>query len=151
METLSWEALDPWFVTGFVDGEGAFTYSRSGRQIALYFAVKLTAADRPILEELQSYFGGAGRIYSVLPRAAPTPRSGFSKAASYYRVTRRDELPRIVDHFDRFPLRTTKRVQYEIWRRMVALKQEFRSSDREALAELALELSAASTRNQPWR
>jgi hypothetical protein len=66
-------------------------------------------------------------------------------------VTRRDELPRIVDHFDRFPLRTTKRVQYEIWRRMVALKQEFRSSDREALAELALELSAASTRNQPWR
>src|SRR3954454_4331406 len=37
--------LDPWYVTGFVEGEGAFTYSRSGKQLALYFGLKLSRDD----------------------------------------------------------------------------------------------------------
>ena len=142
--------LEPWYVTGFVEGEGAFTFSRSGKQLALYFAIKLTGADRTILESIQSYFGGAGAIYDVVPRAAPTPASGYTKAAVYYRICRRDELDRVVDHFDRHPLRGTKAASYAIWRQMVILKREFRKPPREELEQLSAQLSAASPRNAKW-
>ena len=137
-------------MTGFVEGEGAFTFSRSGRQLALYFAIKLTGADRGILEAMQQYFSGAGAIYDVVPRAAPTPSSGYTKAAVYYRICRRDELDRVVEHFDRHPLRGTKAASYVIWRQMVILKRQFRKPPREELEQLSAQLSAASPRNAKW-
>ena len=149
METFSRETplLDPWYVTGFSEGEATFTYSRSGKQLALYYAIKLTARDRSILEAISAFFGGAGSIYQVRPRAALTPRRGFTKTASYFRVSRRDELGRVVAHFDQYPLRGTKLASYEIWRKMVALKQSFRSPPRDQLDTLARALSSVSPRN----
>ncbi len=145
MATFSRGTFEPWYVTGFVDGAGSFTYSRSGRQIGLYFAVKLTEADRIVLDHLQQFFGGIGNIYKVVPRT-PRAGSGYTKTVSYFRVTRLEDLKRVVDHFDRYPLQTAKRGSYEIWREMVALKQAFRKPDRERLNALAAQLSAASTR-----
>jgi hypothetical protein len=143
-------SLDPWYVTGFVEGEGAFTFSRSGRQMALYFAIKLTAADHAILEAIRDYFGGVGAIYGVKARAAPTPASGYTKAAAYYRVCRRQDLERVIDHFDRHPLRGAKAASYAIWRQMVILKRDFRKPPREELEQLSAQLSAASPRNAKW-
>jgi len=142
--------LDPWYVTGFVEGEGAFTFSRSGRQLALYFAVKLPSADRAILEALREFFGCVGAIYDVAPRAAPTASSGYTKAAAYYRVCRREDLERILEHFDRHPLRGAKAASYAIWRQMVMLKRSFRKPPREELEQLSAQLSAASPRNARW-
>src|SRR2546425_126520 len=69
METLSKTALlDPWYVTGFVDGEGSFTYSRAGRNVLPFFAIKLTVEDVGILESIQEFFDGIGKIYHILPR-----------------------------------------------------------------------------------
>jgi hypothetical protein len=140
-------ALDPWYVTGFVEGDGAFTFSRSGRQLALYFAVKLTGAEGSLLDAIRDFFGGRGAIYHVKARAAPTPSSGHTKDAAYYRVCRREDLERIVEHFDQYPLRGTKRRSYEIWRQMVVLKRDFRKPPREELDQLATQLSATSSRN----
>ena len=112
-------------MTGFVDAAGSFTYSRSSKQLALYFAVKVPAGDRALVEDIQAFFGGIGRIYDE----------------AYYRVTRRTELTAIVDHFDRYPLRSSKREVYRLWREMVIAKQDFRRPDRERLAELAHEIS----------
>jgi hypothetical protein len=139
--------LEPWYVTGFVEGEGAFTFSRSGKQLALYFAIKRTGGDRGILEAIRAYFGGAGEIYDVAPSAAPTPASGYTKAAVYYRICRRDQLDRVLEHFDRHPLRGGKAASYAIWRQMVILKREFRKPPREELEQLSAQLSALSPRN----
>ena len=125
METFSRGTLEPEYVTGFVDAAGSFTYSRSSKQLALYFALKVGATDRPLVEDVQAFFGGIGRIY----------------AAGYFRVTRREELMMIVEHFDRHPLRSSKREVYELWREMVLAKQEFRRPDRELLDRLADEIS----------
>jgi hypothetical protein len=116
-------------VTGFADAAASFTYSRSSKQLALYFAIKVAEADRTLLEDLQSFFD-AGRIYEP----------------AYFRVTRREELTRIVDHFDRYPLQSSKRSVYEVWREMVIAKQNFRRPDRELLAGLASRLSELSGR-----
>jgi hypothetical protein len=129
MGTFSRETLDPVWVTGFADAAGSFTYSRSSKQLALYFSLKVSETDRPVLEDLQTFFD-AGRIYEPV----------------YFRVTRREELIRIVDHFDRYPLRSSKRQAYEVWREMVVAKQRFRRPDRDLLADLASRLSELSGR-----
>jgi len=122
VETVSREtAIDPWYVTGLIDGIGTFTYSRSGRQLAVYFAVK---TNHRLLEQLQGFFG-VGAVYN-----------------RYFRVQRRDELPKILDHFDRYPL-SAKHEEYGIWREMVLAKQAFRQPDRERLEALASQLSAS--------
>ena len=127
--TFSRETLDPLWVTGFADAAGSFTYSRSSKQLALYFSVKVADTDRGLLEDLRAFFD-AGRIYEP----------------AYFRVTRREELVRVVDHFDRYPLRSSKREVYELWREMVVAKQQFRRPDRERLAALAARLSERSGR-----
>ena len=149
VETFSRETnLSPWYVTGFVEGEGTFTYSRTGEQLGLYFGVKLTARDRAILERLQRFFG-VGIIYDVRP-ARPTARSGWTKSAAYYRVTRIAHLQRIVTHFDTYPLQGIKASSYGVWRQMVEVKSAFRKPRRAELNALAMQLSALNPRSQPW-
>jgi LAGLIDADG DNA endonuclease family protein len=147
METTS-RVLHPWFVTGFSEGQATYTFSRSGAGLNLFFAIKLTAADRPLLEDLRAYFG-VGRLYDV--KAAPPrgPRQGYTKAACYYRVARLGDLEVIVRHFDQYPLQGARRRPFEIWRRMVQLKRDhFRRPPTEQLAALARDLSASLIRNQ---
>ena len=149
METFSRGTLDPWWVTGFCDGEASFTFSRSNANVALYFAVKLTATDRPLLERLNDFFG-VGKIYHVKARA-PSGRGGASKTAALYRVTKHDELPRVTAHFDAYPVQGEKAAAYRIWRAMVEIKTSFRGRDKEALKELTYTLSALQARNRSWR
>ena len=142
--------LDPWYVTGFCDGEGTFTFSRRTRGLALYFGIKLTEKDRPVLEAIQAFFGGIGKIYYHRRPPIPPPNAGFSKPAAYFRVTRIAELQRVVEHFDEYPPQGCKRESYRIWREMVVLKTGgFGAPPWEELDRLAVKLSAASPRNQP--
>ena len=123
-------ALDPWYVTGFCEAQGAFTFSRSGAQLALYFGLKRSMAERGLLEAIRRFFGGIGNIYAVP-----------SRAAAYFRASRRDELARVVAHFDRYPMWGARAEGYRIWREMVLLKQDFRRAPREKLHALAQKLS----------
>jgi len=129
----------PWYVTGFVETAGSFTYSRTGRNLAIYFAIKLPARDHRLLEAIRRFFGDAGTIYEIGRRDLPA-RAG----AVYLRVSRRDELARVVAHFDRYPRRGRKLESYRIWREMVRLKADrYRRPPRERLGRLANRLSAA--------
>ena len=143
-EPASRRRLPPWYVTGLIEGDGTFTYSRSGEQLALYFAIKLRASERPVLEALQAFFRGAGKLYEVRP---PVDSERPVKPSCYLRLTRRDELLRVVEHFERYPLRGGKQRAFRVWREMVRLKSEsFRRPPREELDALASELSAVSPR-----
>lgn len=135
MDTFSRETgLEPWFVTGFCEGAASLTFSRSGRQISLYFAVKLGVEERSLLESLQSFFAGAGSIYEL---------NGGRDL--YFRVARVKELQHVVDHFDVYPFQGRKGVAFRIWREMFAHKLESRRRpDREHLNELAEQLSEIS-------
>ncbi len=144
METISRETglepVDPWYVTGFLEGEGSLTYSRSGRQLAVYLALKVAARDQPIVLLLQAFFDGIGKIYRIPRQEATQPHRG----SCYYRICRHDELARVVDHLDRYPLRGSKAGAYAIWREMVLLKRNFREAPRDRLEELALALTKAN-------
>jgi len=144
--------LNPWYITGFCDGEAAFTYCRAGGSFGLYFAIKQREDNRQIVEEIQEYFDHIGNIYRN-KESTPTKNSGFSKPAAYYRVTRIGELKVIVDHFDRYQLQSKKKLEaYKIWREMVIHKLEnYRDIDYNTLRVLAEKLSSLNSKSRAFK
>lgn len=116
--------LDPWFVTGFCDGEAAFTFSRSGNVFALYFSVSQRNDNREIIEKLQRYFKDIGTIYTRKEQL-PSRFSGHTKPNAYFRVCRQEELMCVIDHFDKFPLQGKKKDVYKLWRAMALEKMRY--------------------------
>jgi hypothetical protein len=117
META--HALEPWYVTGFVEGAGSFTFNRVGDRLTLVFAVRLKSSNRPVLERLRDYFAGAGRIYET---ARANEEGEATGATCLFRINRVRDLLRVVEHFDKHPLRGSKREAYALWREMVFLR-----------------------------
>ncbi|MDP2938122.1 MAG: LAGLIDADG family homing endonuclease [Candidatus Omnitrophota bacterium] len=144
--------LTPWYITGFCDGEAAFTYSRSGGTFGLYFAIHQREDNRQIIDEIHSYFNYIGDIY-INKESLPTKNSGFSKPAVYYRVTRIGELQRIVEHFDKYPLQSQKKHEaYLAWREMVMHKVEnYRNIDYDILRNLAEKLSLLNSQSRAFK
>jgi hypothetical protein len=122
----SQKKLDPWFVTGFCEGESAFTFSRSrGDVFALYFSICQREDNRQIIEKIQLFFGGIGKIY-IRKEQLPTKNSGHTKPNAYFRVCKQKELLKIIEHFDKFPLQSKKQDVYTVWREMAIKRtQEF--------------------------
>jgi len=144
--------LNPWYVTGFCDGEAAFTYSRADGTFALYFAVRQREDNQQIVEEIQQYFGYVGSIYRG-KEALPTKNSGFSQPNVYYRVTRINELKAVIDHFDKYPLQSKKKLEaYSVWRAMVIYKLEnYRGIDYDKLRSLAEKLSSLNSQSRAFK
>ena len=62
--------LDPNWITGFIDAEGCFSIIilkypqyKLGWRIKPIFSITINKRDRIILESIQAYFGGVGKIY----------------------------------------------------------------------------------------
>jgi len=144
--------LSPWYVTGFSDGEAAFTYCRSAGTFGLYFAIKQREDNRQIIEKIQEYFNYIGNIYRG-KEAAPTKNSGLTKASAYYRVTRINELEVVVDHFDKYPLQSKKKLEaYSVWREMVMHKlANYRYIDYDKLRALAEKLSSLNSQSRAFK
>lgn len=146
---MSSDPIHPWYVTGFLEGSGCFTFSRNGSTLALYLAVKASASDRETLEQVRAFFGGAGSIYDVRDTASPPDGGEGGRGVLYYRVTRLSDLRAVIGHLDRFPLRGAKASAYQIWREMFDLKStQLRRTTVLRLDELAGRLSKLSRRRR---
>jgi hypothetical protein len=117
------EAFGHW-LAGFVDGEGCFLVrhrSNHGLEHMVYcmFCIKLRADDREIIEEIRRWLG-FGRIAAIRPRMTGDgiicrqPQIDFS-------VRPKADCLRLVDIFDRYPLRAKKARDYALWREAVTV------------------------------
>ena len=100
MEMTTRPALDPWFVTGLVEGEGCFTVSFSfrrklkvGIETRPSFSLSLNQRDLELLKELHAFFGCGAIRYSRSDRTYKYESRSIS-----------DLTRRIVPHFERYPL-----------------------------------------------
>lgn len=106
------------YVVGFVDGEGCFSVSVHPHPTARYagrwilapcFQVAQHQDNRSVLEQLRTHFG-CGRITAKGPK---TPVLNFS-------VYRRSDLTgKVIPFFEEHPLRSTKRIDFERFARVV--------------------------------
>lgn len=113
--------LNPFFITGFADAESTFNIfvqprvdSKTKWRVKAIFAIGLNIKDIVILENIQSCFR-VGRIYS-------------SGTKVYYRVESFKELQVIIDHFDKYPLVTAKKLDYALFKKcfnIIKLNEHF--------------------------
>ena len=101
--------MNPWWVTGFTDGEGSFTVSltrdnrlKSRWRVRPLFQISLHKKDSPLLEQIKNFLG-VGRIYKL------------NNNAIIYKVYSEKELLVIQKHFEKFPLQSQKSADYELW------------------------------------
>ena len=99
---------DAWYITGFVDGEGCFSVSftlrnkmRTGIEVRPSFSIGQNKRSLKVLQWIRDYFGcGAIR---------------FSKTDQLYKYEVRsikDLRLHIIPHFQKFPLRTSKQIDF---------------------------------------
>jgi hypothetical protein len=108
------ERLDPWWIVGFVDGEGCFSVSTfknhtttSGYQTLYEFVVTQGERSRSALEAIKKYFG-CGNIY--INRRHDNHNYNLLR----YCVRRKGDLKdKIVPFFRQHELQTTKREQFD--------------------------------------
>lgn len=101
--------LEPWWITGFVDGEGCFsidiirnTTLKSGIQFQPSFTVTQSVLSIDVLESLQSYFG-CGQIQMNVRK------DNHHYDLANYRVRKLSDLSNtIIPFFNRYPLKTAK-------------------------------------------
>lgn len=105
------ESLDPWFVTGLVEGEGCFTVSfafrrrlKIGVETRPSFSISLNERDLPLIQSIHRFFNcGAVR---------------FSRNDRTYKYESRsvtDLVTRVIPHFAKFPLKGSKAKDFEVF------------------------------------
>lgn len=115
---------------GFTDGEGSFTVSilkddsyKTGWQVRLSFEIHLHEKDRALLEEFITFFD-VGKIYTK------------SKGSISYLVSSVKDLQVILEHFEKYPLLTKKRADFELWAQILYLVQNKEHNTLEGLTKI---------------
>jgi hypothetical protein len=107
--------LNPNFITGFTDAEGCFHVSivsslelKTGKSVRVLFQISLNKKDKPLLE-LIKYFFGVGKIIDR------------KDGVFYYQVSSVKDLKQVLEHFDKYPLLSQKRADYELFKQVINL------------------------------
>ena len=108
--------LNPWFVTGFTDAEGAFSIiidknkqRNIGWRVQARYQICLHNCDLSILEQIQKFFGGIGSTY-------------LSDNLAYFSVSSvKDLTDIIIPHFERYFLLTQKGADFMLFKSIVEL------------------------------
>ena len=108
------ERLKPWWIVGFVDGEGCFSVStfrnhtcRSGTQTLFEFVITQAESSRKTMEAIKSYFD-CGHIY--INRRKDNHKENLLR----FCVRKRADLKKIIiPFFWKYPLQSAKRIQFE--------------------------------------
>lgn len=107
--------IDPWFITGFSDGEGCFSCTflksssyRFGWEVQPVFQIKLHTKDYPILLRIQDSLGGIGTVSS-------------NQSSCAFRVQKFSELIELVAFLDKYPLISRKRGDYLLLKQILSI------------------------------
>lgn len=107
------QQLSPLWLTGFVDGEGCFyvyvaknnNKYKQGWKVHQRLTISLHNKDKALLEQIKIFLG-VGKIF----------QQGLQ--AYRYEVSSVKDLKVIINHFDKFPLKTGKKSDYELWKKI---------------------------------
>ena len=122
--------LNPFYVTGFVDGEGCFILTiikdnkyKSGWRVACRFVISLHKKDLMLLNSIKEFFG-TGSVFHM------------SKDSAQYRVESLAGLEIIMNHFDKYPLITKKQADYKLFKLALNLIKNKSHLTKDGLLEL---------------
>ena len=119
------ERLNPYWLVGFTDGEGCFSISifknnslKFGYQVFPEFVLTQGAKSIETLEKVQNFFG-CGKIYEN--KRYDNHRENLYR---YCVRNKADLLKKICPFFDKYPLETAKRHDYELFKEGLRIIEE---------------------------
>ncbi len=135
--------LHPYWITGFVDGEGCFKVIlrkkdnfKTGWKLEVRFQILLHIRDKNLILDIRSFFNDIGTIYE-------------NNIYIQYEIGKIDDLIKIIiPHFEKFPLFTKKKKDFLLWRDIVHLISKKEHLNKEGLIEI-LKLKASLNRGLP--
>jgi len=123
-------SIEPWFITGFTDGEGCFIISisrsnkySSGWTVKPSFKITLHQKDLVLLQQIKNFFG-VGSIY----------KQGL--LSNQYCVTSVEYLAVVINHFEKYPLNTKKWVDYLLFKKAIRLIQQKKHLTKQGLRKI---------------
>jgi len=145
MET---QKLDPWWITGFVDGEGCFSISfiknktmRFGYQIFTEFVITQGEKSLPALEAIKEYFA-CGNLY------CNHRHDNHQENLYRYCVRSRDDLQnKIIPFFQQHPLQSAKQHDFEIFTSIVEIMSNGEHLTQEGFEQIQ-QLAATTNRKK---
>ncbi len=137
--------LNPWYITGLVEGEGCFSVSFNLRdrlkvriETRPSFSLSLNRRDLNLLKQVHAYFGVGG--------------IRFSKSDDTYKYEVRDIKAlseRIIPHFEAYPLQGAKKEDFEKFKsicRMVRANLHLSRKHLPEIIELAYSINPSGRR-----
>nr|YP_009663700.1 hypothetical protein [Dactylella tenuis]QCW06838.1 hypothetical protein [Dactylella tenuis] len=124
------EPLNPYWVTGFSDGDSSFYISHKIKRSSIQatFKINLHEKEGPLLLRIKSFFGEVGNIN--------TYAQGNSKC---YIITKRSDLTNIiVHHFNKYPLVGNKLSSFNTWSNIITLMNSGEHLTPEGLSKIKL-------------
>jgi hypothetical protein len=122
--------LNPYYVTGFTDGEGCFYVSVSSNpryktayRVKAAFHIGVHIRDIALLEQIQLFLG-VGTISKLGAETVQFRVSGF------------ENLKVIMNHFDKYPLLTNKQSDYLLFKQVVNYMEQGKHLTVEGLNEI---------------
>ncbi len=137
--------LEGFYIAGFVDGEGSFHIAfqkrpdlKFGWQAIPEFHISQNFTSREVLEEIQTVLQ-CGRIKN-------NDAAGKRDKTLVYVVRDRDDLlKKVIPFFEKYPLHTVKRKDFEIFRKIVQMierKEHFDLEGFKIIVTLAFSMNA---------
>ena len=121
-ERIHKKKLNPWYVSGFIDGEGSFSVGigvhktlKRGIEIRCQFEIELRADDRDILDRICVTLG-CGKIYDC-----SYERYGWYPHLKYKIGSTKEMAKYLFPFLDRYPLQAKKRESYILFKKAVFL------------------------------
>ena len=145
------ERLNPFWLTGFTDGEGCFSISifknktlKSGYQVFPEFVLTQGAKSLETLKKVKDFFG-CGRIYE-------NKRYDNHKESLYRYCVRNkaDLLEKICPFFNKYPLQTAKNSDFELFKQALEIiRNGGHLTDKgfERIQDIASEMNRRKPRN----
>ena len=124
--------LDPWFVTGLTEGEGCFCISfsvrpklRCGLEVRPSFSLSLNERDRPLLEDLQTFF-----------KCGWIRESRSDRTFKFESRSTSELVAQVVPHFEVYPLRGYKARSFDGFARVCRMIEQGGHLERAGLTQI---------------
>jgi hypothetical protein len=124
--------LDPWYITGLVEGEGCFhvgfTFRKKlkiGIETRPSFSISLNKRDVELLKKVRKYFGCGAIRYS-----------NSDHTYKYEVRSVKDIVKKILPHFEEYPLKGSKKEDFEKFKKIVLMVHQNKHLSKKYLPEI---------------
>lgn len=121
-EQIHCKKLNPWYVSGFIDGEGSFSIGmgkhrtlKRGIEVRCQFEIEVRSDDRQILERICVTLG-CGKLYDC-----SYERYGWYPHTKYKIGSTREMEEFLFPFLDKYPLQAKKAKDYRLFKKVVLM------------------------------